>query len=414
MKIPRELIDRAEESLTFDPRARRRTLLERAPASEAEPAVVQRRLAHALAEGPLGSGAADLSVERILYGGDHLNVSFLERGMTAADAVARVEICDEEGQVVGHGTGFMVSPRLLLTNHHVLRSAESAASSWVDFRHELDALGRPAEATTFALDPLAFFFTDPELDFTVVAVAPTTPDGSVPVSTFGWLRLSSGDDLALPGEWLSLVHHPAGRGKQVSLRQNLLIGEQEDRVWYAAEAAAGSSGAPVFNDAWQVVALHCLGAPERDRGGEILTLDGRAWTPSTDESEIVWRATIGTRVSAIVRTLRAACGEHAIVRELLAEGSADAAEAIVLPLGSGASVAGDLLPGERQDAASARIGVAPDLGAGALSENGNGTGGHALHGAQSNESITITVPLRITVRPGETGGRRPEVGVNLS
>jgi V8-like Glu-specific endopeptidase len=410
MKIPRELIDRAEASLTFDPRARRRALLERAPATEAEPAVVQRRLAHALGEGPPGSGAADLSIERVLYGGDHLNVSFLERGMTAADAVARIEVCDEEGRVAGHGTGFMVSPRLLLTNHHVLGTAESAASSWVDFRHELDALGRPVEATTFALDPLAFFFTDPELDCTVIAVAPTTPDGSIPVATFGWLRLSSSDDLALPGEWLSLVHHPAGRGKQVSLRQNLLIGQAEGLLWYASEAAAGSSGAPVFNDAWQVVALHCLGAPERDRAGEILTLDGSAWTPSTDESEIVWRATMGTRASTLVRRLREACGDHPMVRELLAEGSADAAEAVVLPLGSGVSVAANRSPVEGLVVASSRIDVAPHLGASEGSANGNGTGAHA----QSNESITITVPLRITVRPGETGGRRPEVGVNLS
>ena len=408
MKIPRELIDRAEESLTFDPRARRRALLERAPAVEAEPAVVQRRLAHALGEGPPGSGAADLAIERIVYGGDHLNVSFLERGMTAADAVARIEVCDEEGQVVGHGTGFMISPRLLLTNHHVLGSAESAASSWLDFRHELDALGRPAEATTFALDPLAFFFTDPELDFTVVAVASTTPDASIPVATFGWLRLSSSDDLALPGEWLSLVHHPSGRGKQVSLRQNLLIGQEEGRLWYAAEAAPGSSGAPVFNDSWQVVAVHCLGVPERDRAGDILTLDGSAWTAWTDESEIVWRATMGTRSSTIVRTLREKCGGHPFVRELLADDSAEAADAVVLPLGSGVSVATGRLPANGEEATSARVGVTPGLGV--VSENGNGTGGHALHG---NESITITVPLRITVRPGETGGRRPEVGVNL-
>lgn len=409
MKIPRELIDHAEELLTFDPRARRRALLERAPASEAEPAVVQRRLAHALAEGPPGSSAADLSIERILYGGDHLNVSFLERGMTAADAVARIEVGDEEGRVVGHGTGFMISPRLLLTNHHVLGSAEAATSSWVDFRHELDALGRPVEATTFALDPVTFFFTDRELDFTVVAVAPTTPDGSIAVATFGWLRLSSSDDLALPGEWLSLVHHPAGRGKQVSLRQNLLIADEGVRVWYASEAAAGSSGAPVFNDAWQVVALHCLGAPERDRAAEILTLDGSAWTISTDESEIVWRATMGTRASAIVRTLRDACGHHPLVRELLVDVNADAAEAVVLPLGSGSSAAEGRLPEEAHDVPSADIDVARGLSDGAVSPNGNGAGGHA----QSNESITITVPLRITVRPGETGGRRPEVGVNL-
>ena len=171
MNVSQELIARIERALTFEPHVLRRALTERAPSAEADPQAVQRRLAHVLGEGPPGSAAAELAIDRVLHGGDQLNVSFLERGLIAAEAVARVEIFDEEEQPAGFGTGFMVSPRLLLTSHRVLPTPAVAALSWADFRHEFDALGRLGASTTFALDPTAFFFTDVELDVTLVAVA---------------------------------------------------------------------------------------------------------------------------------------------------------------------------------------------------------------------------------------------------
>lgn len=411
MNVSRERIDRAERSLSFDPRSVRRALVERAPAADAHPTALQRRIAHVLGEG--AGGAPDLAIERLVYGGDPMNVNFLERGMIAADAVTRIEVFDDESQLVGHGTGFMISPQLLLTNRYVLATPESAARSWADFRHEYDALGRPVEPTTFALDPATFFFTDVELDITVVAVSPRTPDGTEQVASFGWLRLSASDDTVLPGEWLSVVHHPGGRPKQVALRQNLLVDAGETELWYVTETAPGSSGAPVFNDSWQVVAVHSLGAPARDRGGEILTLDGGIWSPHTEESDIVWRASVGTRASAIVRRLAVACGSHPLVQELLREGDVDAAEAIVIPLGAGRT---------RRRIAALRAG-----GNGAIQStptspvpepradgNGNGARTRATSEPPPTEAITITVPLRITLRANDGAARAPAVGVTLT
>jgi endonuclease G, mitochondrial len=252
MIVTRELIERAEAGLEFDPRPVRRALADRTPTSEADPAAVQRRLVHVLGE---GSDASELAIDRIVAGSDALNVSYLERGMIAADAVARIAVHDG-ARLVGYGTGFMVSPRLLLTNYHVLATADRAVHSLVDFRYEYDALGRLVERATFGLDPAAFFFGDPELDVTVVAVAPETADGSRRATDFGWLRLSPSADTALRGEWLSIVQHCGGRPKQLSLRQNLLITRTGPDLWYVSETATGSSGAPVFNDSWQVVAVH--------------------------------------------------------------------------------------------------------------------------------------------------------------
>ena len=332
MKLTEAQLRRAEEALTFDPREERRALLDRTVVASSAPTVLRRRVAQALGE---GADASELAVDRLLTGSDQLNVNYLERGMIAADAVGRIEVRDGESQIIGSGTGFMVSRRLMLTNHHVLPTADDAAQSWVHFRNEFDALGRPLEACTFAFDPSAFFFTDADLDVTVLAVAPETPDRRQAVSRFGWLRMPESDDTILPGEWLTMVHHPGGRTKQVSLRQNLLIRRTDGELWYATETAAGSSGAAVFNDSWQVVGIHRVGAPARDRAGRVLTVDGEPWKDGADESRIVWRAGSATRTSSVVRRLAAEFAEHPLVAELLREADVDACEAIVIPLGAG-------------------------------------------------------------------------------
>ena len=141
---------RAEEALTFDPREERRALLDRTAFAVADPDTLRRRIVQALGE---GADAAQLAVDRLVSGSDQLNVNYLERGMIAADAVARVEVRDGESAVVGSATGFMISSRLLLTNHHVLPTADDAAQSWVHFRAEFDAVGRSLEPCVFALEP---------------------------------------------------------------------------------------------------------------------------------------------------------------------------------------------------------------------------------------------------------------------
>jgi endonuclease G len=383
MKLTEALLRRAEQSLTFDPREERRALLDRTVVAIAEPTVLRKRIAQVLGE---GADAADAAIDRLLTGSDQLNVSYLERGMIAADAVACVEVRDGESQLLGSGTGFMISPRLLLTNHHVLPSADDAAQSWVHFRNEFDALGRSVEPCTFALDPSAFFFTDADLDVTVVAVSPETPDRRQQVSRFGWLRLSASDDTILPGEWLTLVHHPEGRGKQLSLRQNLLVRRDEANLWYATETAFGSSGAPVFNDSWQVVGVHRGGAPARDRDGRVLTVDGEPWTDGSDESRIVWRAGTATRTTALLRRLIDARVEHPLMMELLADVDADACDAIVIPLGAGVEKTGAGIP----------VHVEPSVG----KAGGNGGSPHV-------DAAAVPVPPRITVHSGDAAARDP-------
>ena len=73
---------------------------------------------------------------------DLMSVNYLEIGLQAARCVGRISIRTRTGQVRGYGTGFTVSPRLLITNNHVLDSAGSAATSRVEFNFQEDAGGQ--------------------------------------------------------------------------------------------------------------------------------------------------------------------------------------------------------------------------------------------------------------------------------
>ena len=72
----------------------------------------------------------------------------------------------------------MVSPRLLITNNHVLGRAEEASLGRVEFNYQVAPDGTALPATSFSLELERFFLTDPGLDYTLVAVAPSSPDGT--------------------------------------------------------------------------------------------------------------------------------------------------------------------------------------------------------------------------------------------
>lgn len=243
-----------------------------------------------------------LAWERILGKSDLIGINFLEIGLRAARAVCRVQVRDLFGRVQGYGTGFMVSPTLLLTNHHVLETLDSCRRSLAEFNFEDDETFVPKESKTFPLEPERFFYTSMDLDFTLVAVRPTATDGST-LSDFGHLRLRSDSGKGLVGEFLTIVQHPNGATKQIALRENKLIDLFLHFVHYSTDTLPGSSGSPAFNDQWEVVALHHAGVQKRDRRGRVLAKNGRIWKPEMGEEQIAWIANEGVRVSSIFEHL---------------------------------------------------------------------------------------------------------------
>jgi endonuclease G len=127
------------------------------------------------------SGPADPNgFERVIGTSDLLSINFLERGRRAADAVCRIRVPADGGGWMA--TGFLVGPRLLLTNNHVLSSPAEAGQAECELGFEADLEGVLKAPVQFNLLPEEIFFTDIATDFTLVAVAPYAENG-VPLQT---------------------------------------------------------------------------------------------------------------------------------------------------------------------------------------------------------------------------------------
>lgn len=224
----------------------------------------------ALAEGrqaePDLSRARRYSFQRHLQQGvitgesnDLLPVSFLSSGLDRARAVGLLR---EDG--VPKGSAFIIHGGLLVTNHHLLPQPPASGTTSVQFGWRRTEQGELVDGVTFSLDADSFWLTSPtdELDCTLIALGePTEGVGEPPQP----LELNDRNDKHALGISLNLIHHPHGAPQQITLRNNALLARHEQLLHYAADTDGGSSGAPVFNDAWQLVALH-HGGVESDDG----------------------------------------------------------------------------------------------------------------------------------------------------
>lgn len=131
----------------------------------------QSLIATAAADGNVRPLTEAIGLERVIGKKDFLDANFMEIGLAVARFVGRINIRSASGRSIGYGTGFMVSPRLLLTNNHVLGSADEARVSEVEFDYQNDRQGRLLPLVGFGLDPDAFFMTDKKLDFALDACA---------------------------------------------------------------------------------------------------------------------------------------------------------------------------------------------------------------------------------------------------
>ena len=243
------------------------------------------------------------ALERIIGKKDLLSINYLTRGLIAGRSVARIHIRTERGIPAGYGTGFLISETLLLTNHHVLPNANYARHSQVEFNFEMDDNYQLKQSHYFLCDSERFFYTCPSLDFTIVSVKPRSTN-STPLKKFGYLKLIEESGKSLVGEFISLIQHPEGSDKHLTIRNNKVLGRYDEYIHYEADTMKGSSGAPVFNDQWDVVALHHSGVPNKDSEGRILKKDGTLWNRTESDELIDWIANEGIRISSIFEHLK--------------------------------------------------------------------------------------------------------------
>lgn len=240
--------------------------------------------------------------EGIVNTDDSLPLAFLSQGIDRARAVARVVQRPHSPSAIA--TGFLVTPRLLLTNNHVCPNYSRAEQLGAQFNYTLNINGGIASPDLRLFMPDIFFLTSIELDFSLIAVA-NSISGRHPGDKYGFLPMIGDKGKAIRGNPLNLIHHPGGEPTSVAIRSNLMVAEDGDWIQYQGDTRRGSSGAPVFNDQWELVALH-HGGYEDESSGVPITPDGARWTRTTDEESQQFVKNEGARVSKILAAIRGA------------------------------------------------------------------------------------------------------------
>lgn len=240
-----------------------------------------------------------IALERVIKQSQLFGIEFFERGLIASRAVARVEIRGTGGYLQGYGSGVLVSPQLFLTNNHVLPDEETAAASLAQFEFLTTASGAIRDPHLYMMRPDIFFVTDAELDISIVALE--SKDSKQPLEARGWCPLIAGSGKALKGERVNIIQHPNGERMQVTVRENTIVAVQGHFIQYVADTQPGSSGAPVFNDQWEMAGLHHAGVPKRDANKRILTRGGAPWSGRREDADqIDWVANEGVRISSLM------------------------------------------------------------------------------------------------------------------
>jgi V8-like Glu-specific endopeptidase len=211
-------------------------------------------------------------LEAIINSEDNfLDVYLLQGATYCAQAVGRVEVPEGKAQ----GTGFLVGPDLLLTNQHVLKDEAYLEEAVVRFAYMNDASGVAATGKVFRLQA-GFYFASPaeQLDYALVRLLEKPLAGitaeadlaSAPIEALlmagkhrGYLILAP--RMLLAHARVNILQHPGGDPLKVVLTQNYVVHTTQKRVQYVADTMEGSSGSPVFNHNWEVVALHHTGSP---------------------------------------------------------------------------------------------------------------------------------------------------------
>jgi V8-like Glu-specific endopeptidase len=204
----------------------------------------------------------NVRLEKVIGGQSNLlKINWLEKALRSAKAVCRV-VC-EDGNM---GTGFLTQDGYIFTNNHVLQDKNTADAARIEFNYEMDSSGSIKTRSSYKLDNTDFICSPPdEFDFARVRVK---DNPSNPLSQWGFVEF---DVSAIPtiAESVTIIQHPKGEDKQIALNANEVVSVWDRHIFYTTDTEPGSSGSPVFNKEWKVVAIHHAGKTDAEGGVQI-------------------------------------------------------------------------------------------------------------------------------------------------
>ena len=215
------------------------------------------------------TGALDLTV----------GVRFLRDGVAASASVAKLlvhrhsngqaEFLDGDEPKLGNGTGWIIAPRMLITNFHVVNArrkegiAEPNASN-EDFRLQaehtqvlFDYVTKDVP-TPVCTEQGSLLYSNEELDFALLRLpAGMPPRRPLRLRTHAICKTT----IQALGLGVNLLQHPNGDPMRLGFRNNYVVLGDDQWLSYLTDTAVGSSGSPVCDDAWLVAALHSGSRP---------------------------------------------------------------------------------------------------------------------------------------------------------
>lgn len=201
-----------------------------------------------------GQKGNDGHEKRLSSAGSFNAASSIDRAPLAKKCVARV--WHDEGP----GSGVLLPDNWFLTNNHVLPTKEKATAAVAQFDYERQADGKFSPMKQYHFDPDAGFHTSRATDGDDWTVVKLKGDANV---EFGAITL----EVVAPqlNEVVSIIQHPDANPKQVAQGSIIEVVDSPRRIRYRVDTHPGSSGSPVFNGLWQIVALHHSSSSSRDK-----------------------------------------------------------------------------------------------------------------------------------------------------
>lgn len=208
-----------------------------------------------------------------------------EKVLPRSRSIARVGVSLREGA----GTGFLISGSFLhpalgetvvfLTNSHVIsqdeevfRRSEAPPLRWDNAVITFRELSPGSEAVEYHVRECLWESPPWALDVIVLVLDKPVP-GAEPQPVAKRLPAKGEKQESR----VFVVGHPGKRELCTSLEDNVLLDHDRVKVHYRTQTEGGSSGSPVFNTKWEVIAIHHKGDKEMPR------LNGREGTYEANE-----------------------------------------------------------------------------------------------------------------------------------